>query len=192
MEETECRTNILHPLCEGKPSKQMQVGLTCSKHEYILLNAWFELVFGFTGGEDGGEEWQVVGTLSMNSPPPMEEYTVTVMCAVLGQNRPAFEVKINSNEQVFALKSKINGALGRFEASTVKLYQVNIPVSNYHTLIESISQRTIKFDEETKLGYPFLGLWEINGGFPDRHLHILVEVPAPAGESFSSRRLCYR
>ena len=109
----------------------------------------------------------------------------TVMCAVLGQNRHAFEVKVDNDEQVSRLTSEINGALGRSSAARLRLYYVNILVSEYQTLIKSVSERTIHFKKESELVNPFLGLLAIEAGFPNGHLHVLVELLE--GESFSSR-----
>ena len=120
----------------------------------------------------------------------------TIFCAILGvsDHNNAFPVRMDQTQTVGELISELNVALGRPEFSNLELYQVNVPVTDntYRTVIESITQRTIKFDEETKLGFPFLKLSKVNGGFPKEHIHILVEVPAPAGESFSLRRLYYR
>src|SRR5258706_3506435 len=109
----------------------------------------------------------------------------TVMCAILGE-RKVFEVKIDSDERISALKNKIKPA-DPIGASDLKLYKINIPVPNYKTLIDSISERTIEFKEEDELVDPFckLSTFQDGFGFPEGNLHILVEVPA--GESFSSR-----
>ena len=46
--------------------------------------------------------------------------------------------------------------------------------SAHDTVIDSISQRTIKFNEEDELRYPVSELSTIQGNFPWGHLHILV------------------
>ena len=71
---------------------------------------------------------------------------------------------------------------GRPETSPLEIYQVNVPVPDDTYDIDSITQR-IKFDEGTKL----VKLSKLNGGFPDSHIHILVLVEYPEGESLSSR-----
>ena len=57
-------------------------------------------------------------------------------------------------------------------------------VNEYRKLLESISRNSVECDR-TKLDNPFVQLSDIDGGFPRRYIHILVEIPAPAGESFS-------
>ena len=108
------------------------------------------------------------------------------MCAILGI-KGIFSVKINKDEPVSELKNKIKPA-DPIGASALKLYKINIRVpigTAFNTLIDSIHRRTIDFNERDELEDPFCELSTIPGEFPQRHLHILVEVPA--GESFSSR-----
>src|SRR6267154_1720775 len=101
-----------------------------------------------------------------------EEYTV--MCAILGRDE-VFSVEISSKTRVSALKNKIRETefrhLSSFQATELKFYKVNIPALAYGTLIDSISQRSIKFDGDVLLD-PFMKLSNIPGGFLEDNLHI--------------------
>ncbi|SRR5258706_9032305 len=118
----------------------------------------------------------------------MVVYTVT--CAILG-HRNAFSVEIDSDKPVSTLKSKIRAeqfqALRSFQASDLKLYKINIPVTpTYNAAIEPIYQRTINFNEGDELADPTAQLEEVFlEGAPRKTIHVLVKVPE--GESFSSR-----
>ena len=109
----------------------------------------------------------------------MERYTI--MCAILGHRQDAFEININSNEKVSTLKRRIKEeqqpTLGSLD---FELYRVNlpIPIEAYKTVIESITQRTIGLDDQTKLWYPLLKLSDMNGQILDGYIHILVDPPA--------------
>ena len=85
------------------------------------------------------------------------------------------------------LKREINVSLGRPIGFPLKLYSVNILLSSdtYEATIASMRQRTIVVDEANELWYPFYKL--STREYPTNYIHILVEVPAPPGESFGSR-----
>jgi len=123
----------------------------------------------------------------MEDPHSIKKFAV--MCAILGHNK-AFSVEIKSDKPVSQLKNEIRATafetLASFQALGLKLYKVNLPVPDYHTLIDSISKRTIEFNEEDELVDPTAELHDVFGelGPPRKNIHILVEVPE--GESFSS------
>ena len=125
-----------------------------SRVEYHLPVSLFEDRYG-------GKEWQVVCTLNAH----IIEYTM--MCAILGdKDKEAFQSKSMAiYEPVSELKNKIKQAnpttLASFEASALKLYKINIHVSDtlpYKTLIDSISRRTIEFNKRDELVNPFCQL----------------------------------
>ena len=114
----------------------------------------------------------------------------TVMCAILGY-KGVFSVEIKSDEDVSALKNKIQQAkhaLAPLDADHLTLFKVNIPVPDtqtYHSVADLILLRAIPFNRGDELQDPFCELSMTRDGFPKRNIHILVEVPA--GESFSAR-----
>jgi len=117
----------------------------------------------------------------------------TVMCAILG-HKTVFSVKIKSDKPVSELKNEIRAmafeTLASFQVSVLKLYKVNIPVpdpSAEDTLIDSIYERTIEFNEGDELRHLTPELQDVFGesGPVRKNIHILVKVPE--GESFSSR-----
>ena len=116
----------------------------------------------------------------------------TVMCAILG-HKTVFSVKIKSDKPVSELKNEIRAmafeTLASFQVSVLKLYKVNIPVpdpSAEDTLIDSIYERTIEFNEGDELRHLTPELQDVFGesGPVRKNIHILVKVPE--GESFSS------
>ena len=112
----------------------------------------------------------------------------TVNCAILG-HKDAFSVKIDSNEQVSELKNWIkvlqSETLASFDVTNIRLYKVDIHVSNYAAVMESVYQHTVKYKEDQMLQNPLSKLSTVFGGTTPLVglLHILVEHPR--GESFS-------
>ena len=113
----------------------------------------------------------------------------TVNCAVLGI-KATFSVKIDSDEQLYELQKQIREQfrnLASFQASDLQLYKVNIPVSDYDTLLESVYQNTVEYKEDQKLQNNLRRLstyFGATGPFVGETLHILVE--RPRSESFDS------
>ena len=114
------------------------------------------------------------------------------MCAILGDKDGIFEVKIKSNERVSALKNKIKEqnptTLALVEAKALELFWVERPVPDlqaYNTLLESIHLRSIRFDPKVKLS-PLRVLSTLPEAFTVGNLHILLELPVPAGELCNS------
>ena len=71
-------------------------------------------------------------------------------------------------------------------ASALEVYKVDIPVSDYGTLMESVSQNTVEYEENHRLRNPLDDLSIVFGatGPLVKTLHVLVEQPG--GELFSS------
>ena len=116
----------------------------------------------------------------------------TVICAILGREK-AFSVKIDSDKQVSELKNQIKGqesqTLDPFAASALELYKVDIPVSDYSSLMESVSQNAVEYKEDQRLRNHFSKLSTVFGATgplvgETKILHILVE--RPGSESFTS------
>ena len=115
---------------------------------------------------------------------------VDVRYAILGY-KGVSSIKIGSNKDVAELKNKLktsDDALARVNVRDITLFKVNIAVPDkptYGSVVDSISQHTIEFNRGDELDDTFCELSTTPGGFPTRHIHILVELPA--GESFCSR-----
>ena len=116
----------------------------------------------------------------------------TIYCAVLGGHSSdnAWPIRMDETRSVGELNEEINIKLKRPSLSPLKMYHVNIVVSEddtYGAIRASISQRTIALDKKTELQFPFCKL--STKSFPEGCLHIIVDisVPAPAGESFNSK-----
>jgi len=117
----------------------------------------------------------------------------TVNCAILGnKTRYIFSVKIDSNKQVSQLKNQIRAEAfhkhAPFAASDLRLYKVNIPVSDsdYDALMEFASPNNVELKEDQRLRRSVSKLSTVFGatGPLEETLHILVEHPG--GKSFSS------
>ena len=112
-----------------------------------------------------------------------------VKCAFLGQQK-AFQIKMDEDATVYDLKDEIkeNQHLSNVVASDLVLYNVSISVPDrdvYKAVMKTICSRSVTHDKE--LDYPECKLSEFGSGFPPKAIHILVDVPPPASESFSSR-----
>ena len=114
----------------------------------------------------------------------------TVNCAILGI-KDTFTIEIDSDEPVYHLKKQIKEekfrTLASFRASELQLYKVNIPVSDFRTLLESVFQNTVKYKEDQKLQKSWSKLsayFGMTGPLVRETLHILVE--RPRSESFGS------
>ena len=109
----------------------------------------------------------------------------TVICAILGHEE-LFSVEIESNKPVSELKNRIKAQEALpLAASALKLYRVDIPVSDHVTLMESISRKTVAYNEDQRFQNPIVALSTVFGAtFSEGTLHILVDCPK--GESFSS------
>ena len=113
----------------------------------------------------------------------------TVNCAILGQ-KEGFSVKIGSDEQVSELKHRIKArqsrTLASFNVTDIKLYKVDLRLSDYAAVMESVYQNTVEYKEDQSLQEPFSELSVVFAGTAPLVglLHILVECLR--GESFSS------
>jgi hypothetical protein len=104
---------------------------------------------------------------------------VCVNCAILGQ-REAFQVKINGDQSVDDLKNVINAkTLQVLGAHSLSLYKVDLPYSqdDYHEVSNAILDRSVRLEENQRLGYHLQLLQEVKDGFPDKLLHIVVVPP---------------
>ena len=121
---------------------------------------------------------------------PLTMVVHIVKCAFLGQQKAAFQIKMDEDATVYDLKDEIkeNQHLSDVVASDLVLYNVNISVPDrdaYKAVMETICSRSVTHDEE--LDYPECKLSEFKLGFPPKVIHILVDAPPPASESFISR-----
>ena len=104
-----------------------------------------------------------------------------IFCAIVGDNS-AFPIDIYPTMTVGHLKDEIqrkkHPTLDSIRASTLRLFWVEFPVSEetYSTVMASIHQGTVQFDQKIELGFPLCVLSTIP--FTPGNLHILVEVPA--------------
>ena len=110
-------------------------------------------------------------------------------CAFLGKQKAAFQIKMDEDATVYDLKDEIkeNQHLSDVVASDLVLYNVSISVPDsdvYKAVMKTICSRSVTHEE---LDYPECKLSEFKLGFPPKVIHILVDVPPPASESFSSR-----
>ena len=132
-----------------------------------------------------------MGALAPSKLNPPSTLKMRILCSILGVNNynldDVFSIAMEQTNMVADLKHDINVSLGRPIGSPLKLYSVNILLSSdtYKATIASVRQRTIVVDEATELQLAFCQL--PTREYPISHIPILVEVPAPPGESFSSR-----
>ena len=106
---------------------------------------------------------------------------VNIYCAILGDNE-AFPIDIDPTMTVGHLKQEIkrkrHPTLDSIDADALTLFWVECPMTQqtYGTLMASINQGTVQFDQKIELGFPLCVLSTIP--FTPGNLHILAEVPA--------------
>ena len=123
-------------------------------------------------------------------PTPLTMVVYTVKCAILSQNEPAFPIQMDETKTVGDLKAEIKRyqLLHDVVASHLELYKVHISIPDreaYKQVMKAIHSGSVSLGEE--LDYPDRELSEFESGFPPKVIHILVKVPQPTSESFSSK-----